>query len=206
MTLSARLPGVRPVLAMDNLRTLAEMAGSKPEYFGLGFIQLKVSRDERIHFYTKDIDPILDDEEIHNHRYNFTSTVLKGQLTNVVYYWKEVEDSDWELAEVSCTPNDSREPRILLPNVEKVELATFHTPAGSSYSVTDSMFHQVRWNGDLVTRLHRGPLLEEFAKVIRNKKEPYVCPFSTPMGEAKAWEWIEKITTSGTTRLPEIVY
>jgi len=55
------------------------------------------------------------------------------------------------------------------------------------------MFHRVRWDGNLITHLTRGPILEEFAKVIRNKVNPYVCPFSAPMGEDKSWEWIKRI-------------
>lgn len=46
--------------------------------FGLGFIQIKLGEVFRLHIYTKEIALTTQDEEIHNHRYDFKSTVLKG--------------------------------------------------------------------------------------------------------------------------------
>ena len=55
----------------------------KIHFFGLGFIQVKVSDSTRYHFYHKDLPAFTDHP--HNHRYNFTSTCLKGRLKHNLY-------------------------------------------------------------------------------------------------------------------------
>ena len=51
---------------------------------GLGFIQLKLEGNQRIHVWHPDLPRrnCYDWSAIHNHRFSFISTVLKGNLTN----------------------------------------------------------------------------------------------------------------------------
>src|SRR6187402_3246657 len=55
------------------------------EFFGLGFLQLKIDKNNRIHFYTRELPSIIGEEDVHNHRYDFNSCVLKGNLTQEIF-------------------------------------------------------------------------------------------------------------------------
>ena len=52
-------------------------------YFGLGFIQVKLDDSFRVHYYTDKLPAIT--EDIHNHRYDFTSEVVSGKLSTTIY-------------------------------------------------------------------------------------------------------------------------
>src|SRR5271168_5571627 len=96
---------------LEDLRAKAKKYGSEPYWFGLGFIQLKLSDTERMHFWLPEI-PHPEREEIHNHRYDFTSTVLAGHLMHEVWHldsaqWfgSKLQEQDWEIFETNCSPN-----------------------------------------------------------------------------------------------------
>jgi hypothetical protein len=71
-------------LDIDHLRA----TGARPHWFGLGFIQLKLTNNERMHFWHPDLQPIVPEEEIHDHRYDFESFVIKGELRHQIYTFK----------------------------------------------------------------------------------------------------------------------
>lgn len=50
-------------LDIDYLKSLE----NKPYYFGLGFIQLKINKSQRIHFWHSELIKTAGDEEIHDH-------------------------------------------------------------------------------------------------------------------------------------------
>ena len=67
---------------MNKLELKEILLKTNPQYFGLGFIQCKINQHERVHIYHPDLMPIVNiEEEIHNHRYDFESTILMGKLT-----------------------------------------------------------------------------------------------------------------------------
>ncbi len=55
-------------------------------YFGLGFIQLKINFETRMHFYSPELPQITSNEDVHNHRYDFESCVLKGELEQELFH------------------------------------------------------------------------------------------------------------------------
>lgn len=184
-----------PLLDLDYLKWSYSQYGTYPKYFGLGFFQLKVNDEYRVHYYHKDLKPILHEEEVHDHRYGFKSDVLVGTLWNRVWYFEETEqDSDWELVHVHCKEGVDDTPTVVLPNVRKVELGNFPITAGSTYELTQDVFHQVHHDGHVVTGLHRpAQATKEFSRIIRDKRTPYVCPFSAPVSIDQTWEYLKDV-------------
>ena len=184
---------------LEDLRAKAKKYGSDPYWFGLGFIQLKLSDTERMHFWCPEI-PSPEREEIHNHRYDFTSTVLAGELKHDVYHldatisatapdqiWAEAE---WEIFETNCAPGkegtvESVTP-CLITNVGK-----FNLKAGSTYEFPHDSFHTTVDTKFAITHLTRVlPKPLEYASVIKKRGTPTTCPFKDKMDKKVCWDHI----------------
>ena len=183
-------------LDIDALKSLS----SRPQYFGLGFIQFKINNYERLHFYDDDLYAITDDTEMHDHRYNFTSTVLKGAITNEIFTYtkdkKGLYGNLFELMEVSCDSNTAKDPKHL--NFVIPELVSrFKTSAVDTYVLGHSAFHKIKTEGKTITLLERDTPFKEFAQVIKQTDKDLVCPFSSPWTQKDLWDKIESIIYSG---------
>jgi hypothetical protein len=154
-------------------------------YFGLGFIQLKIDDQTRIHFYTPELPPIVSQEDIHNHRYDFFSQVLKGHFSQALF---NVIDGNTHLREQeSCKEGVSCETP---PTPCAVEINSEHKyVAGSAYFIKAETFHRVSAEG--ITLLKRGEPKKDFAEVIRRAGSEKTCPFSQKIEESRLWEIIE---------------
>ena len=87
-------------------------------YFGLGFIQVKINFPNRIHFYTTQLDKTVQEEEIHNHRYNFKSQILKGRFTQTIFTANKTDLSYTHyMTQESCNENDKTEFPLLSVNL-----------------------------------------------------------------------------------------
>jgi hypothetical protein len=177
-------------LDINTLKTLGT-----PYYFGLGFIQLKITPETRLHFYHPEIMPILDEDEIHDHRYDFVSKIIKGRLENEIYDYQRLFFADYELVEVSCKKEDAGKPPQYLHEVEPYKVCSFSCSAGDSYALPHYMFHKIRYPVPTITLLTRGEIVKEFAHVIKHKEAPSVCPFSKKMSDEEIWSIIEEIVS-----------
>ena len=161
-------------------------------FFGLGFVQLKLNLEQRLHFYHPDLPPFVD--QPHNHRYDFTSEVLKGGLHNII--WREdPNDPDGEpcvLRFDSCTADDNLEiPEGRLTRRRVV--AEFYTEPPSQYYMPREAFHQVRpFNEPTVTLLERGLRVTDFAQILEPVNFEPVCPFSANLPEEELWDIVKK--------------
>ena len=178
-------------LDIARLKTLG-----KPHYFGLGFIQLKLNAVERLHFYHPDLMPILDQEEIHDHRYDFSSMVLKGALMNTLYTYDKVCFAEYGLYEVSCKKDDAGKEPAFLGECMIHRLANFTVETGQTYNLTRDVFHRIEYPVPTVTFLRREHIFKDYARIIKEIDAPSVCPFSKVMDEEEIWETIEKIIES----------
>lgn len=159
-------------------------------YFGLGFIQVKITKSTRMHFYTSELERIVDEEEVHDHRYEFRSDILKGMLFQNLYRWGYYKDATHSLEKVSCkpdepAPSDSQGGRLTL-------LSSSRMSAGSNYTISHDTFHQV-WSLRAITFLHIGPVVKQFANVARKIGNPTVCPFSRKVPEERLWEVVRSM-------------
>lgn len=161
-------------------------------FFGLGFIQLKLNQEERLHFYHEDLPAFVD--QPHNHRYDFTSRVLKGCLENII--WKEAQkDPKAELSNLrydSCTSDDNLEiPEGRL--TKRKIVSRFYTAEGSGYYMPKEVFHQVNpMVKPTITLLSRGPKVYEFATILEPVDFEPVCPFSGNLPEEELWDIVKK--------------
>ncbi len=156
-------------------------------YFGLGFIQLKINQYERLHFYTKDLPPIVPEEDIHNHRYDFTSKILAGMLIQEVY--EVIPGSTHLIEDESCQVDVKTQIEEMKPC--SIRLSSKHTyNTYSEYFIGHETFHRVYNFGYCITHLTRTDYKKKFAQVIRPVGQEKVCPFSHKVAEGDLWDII----------------
>lgn len=167
-----------------------------PHYFGLGFIQVKITEARRVHFWVPEWPTIPGaEDEWHDHRYPFTSWVLHGAVAHEVGVLGHVHERPFphtdELVHVSCQPGQSAEPDVvgygrILP------VARFTVGAGQSYALDSDTFHRARAAGHTITLVERGPVERPFARVVRPLGVGSVCPFSLGAGR-DCWSMIDSM-------------
>lgn len=166
---------------------------AKPQWFGLGFIQMKISNERRLHFWHPDLAPNLGNaEEVHNHRYDFTSSVIKGEMENEVWEMVYDEAGDYRLWRVSCQPGNADSAEMVGP-MTVADVATYTIRTGGSYTMPQPIFHRSFPKGHTVTMLKRGKVTEDYAYVIRSATAQHNCPFAVSIPEPVLWERIEEI-------------
>lgn len=171
--------------------TYLKSFNSIPAWFGLGFFQLKLTPTLRIHFWHPDFKAIVNEEEIHDHRYDFKSNILKGSMTNILYNYVENPAGSYTMEYVDCgcegTPPQ-------LPDIKfdvNVELEQ-HLIRGDHYSITADEFHRTITNG-AITLLERGSVDKRFARLLRKPDNAKICAFSKPMIPDECWEYIQSM-------------
>ena len=146
-----------------------------------------------MHFWHPDLTTDVHDEELHDHRYNFSSKVLRGTLTHECYEFDGTSDQKaYELVPVDCTPNS--EP--LRPIASGVYNSTSkHVMAqGSEYTIATNTLHRITAT-HAVTLLKRGEKTKSHANVARPINTQAPCPFSKSIDEDKLWEYIAECCT-----------
>jgi hypothetical protein len=142
-------------------------------YFGLGFVQLILDEKIRLHFYNVNIKNTND--EIHNHRYNFKSTVLKGNLVQQKY--QLIDGNTHYLKNETCGKN------INLVNTNLVDVSILNLESkifneNDTYSIFFNEFHDVSYKENTITLLERSSIILDYAQVIYPKNSKTICPFS----------------------------
>jgi hypothetical protein len=169
--------------------------GTKPYYFGLGFIQCKIDEQNRYHFWHPELTPTVPEEQIHDHRYTFTSTIIRGSIIHETYTYIPNPKGSWEKLKVSCNPNDE----VDYDNPENYPIrcdikltGSYNLIQGSTYTFIEREFHKSRANL-AITHLKREPTMHHFAQVIKPISESLICPFEKKIPESELWEMIESI-------------
>lgn len=175
-------------LDIDYLKSLP----NKPYWFGLGFIQLKIDADKRLHFWHPELSPIVGDEEIHDHRYDFRSMILKGELTNNIYEVKQDSYGNYEMCWVFCDKEHSGKPQHIM-DVDIADCKSTTYSAGQSYTMKMDQFHRTIFKVPTVTYLERGPVKKERARIVKLILKPAVCPFSVKLTEEDIWKRIAEV-------------
>jgi hypothetical protein len=184
---------------IDHLRARAKSHGSKPQWFGLGFVQLKLSDTERMHFWCPEI-PSPEREEIHNHRYDFGSVVLAGNLLHDVYHLDATIstdapdriwlDAEWEVFETNCAPGKEGAVETVTPCLV-TQIGKFELERGSTYEFPHTSFHTTEGTRFAITHLTRVlPRPLEYASVIKRRGAETTCPFKEKMEPEACWEHI----------------
>lgn len=134
-----------------------------------------------------------DIEEIHNHRYNFTSLVLKGHLKHDIFEvsYTNILDKPVKhvLTQESCNENDKNYSKPIDVLIKPVYQKIYGR--GDSYYMDHNTFHTVD-SIDAVTYLKRSDYKKPLADVIRNKDKSLTCPFSVKVSEHTLLEIIRE--------------
>jgi hypothetical protein len=157
--------------------------------FGLGFIQVKLNDSERMHFYHPDFQR--EREELHNHRYDFRSTIIRGVLYQEIYEFCNTRETlippTHELYETDCLSH-KEEVVIQGQGIPMLEYSGYHS-VGSEYSLPHSSLHRVEAQS-CVTFLRRGAKVKATAQVVREIGTVPACPFSEKIEESQMWEMV----------------
>ena len=178
------------LLNFSVLRAMSYTNGTPPHWFGLGFIQLKLTENTRIHFWL----PWLkgkEREEIHNHRYNFVSRVLAGSLHKEIYAVTPNDFGDHELFTTTCAPGKEGEVTTFVP-VSCSKIAEFDIAAPGTYFFAHDQFHTTEGTDFAITYLEREPKVKSDAMVVKVNGAPITCPFANPLPVDVLWEHIER--------------
>lgn len=181
-------------LDVDYLRSF----GVKPHWFGLGFIQLKLDETYRMHFWHPALSANVPEEELHDHRYDFTSRVLRGRTTHRVFRFDRAEGGDHSMHLVSCKPGDGHEPEFVAAG-NVVEAGCYTMEEGSIYRFPHDQFHRIEAN-ECITLVRREAVVKDMARILKPTDE-HVCPFSVTMSEDVLWRHIAELVEDR-VRLP----
>lgn len=168
--------------------------GAEPHWFGLGFIQLKINDVDRMHFYPDlpGYKPFVGPDEIHDHRYGFTSRVLKGTVINTTYDYEVVPYGTMKMSLVSCEAGSGNDPDEYIA-VEVQQIGKSVLCAGSSYEIAKGVFHTFEGK-NAITHLRRSADdMAHYARVIRPADTSIICPFSEPKPVSELWEVIREM-------------
>lgn len=164
-------------------------------YFGLGFIQIKIDDFLRYHFYDSSVFKDCIKDNIHNHRYGFSSKILKGELDETTY---RLEDGDdYFVKQTNCKKGFTP---IIEPDKVSVGWSkTYHYKAGSNFRTNKYQrictdFHTVSCPSQCITELNRTVIFTDYARVlITDLAELDYCPFETNLKEKELWEIVDAI-------------
>jgi hypothetical protein len=166
--------------------------GLTPHFFGLGFVQLKINDQERWHFYHPDLPSFMGAEEVHNHRYDFVSTIVAGSLVNECFAFHVDAQGPFRKEWESC--NAAVPAPVTSPTFGRLESLKITTyTAGQQYQMHHDVLHRVHSPYGCITRLHRTPYAKEFAAVVRARYATKTCPFSQPLSSEECWSRMQEI-------------
>lgn len=155
-------------------------------FFGLGFIQVKINDEYRLHFFSEELTPFV--ETPHNHRYDFESKILKGQIKNNIY--KLCNGNDYFVDKDSCQSGYKSEFSPILTGFELVSSNIYRQ--GEKYTMKHDVFHTVESN-NCITLLKRGKYFKNLADISYFSNEMKICPFSQNINEKELWRIVSKM-------------
>lgn len=160
------------------------------QFFGLGFIQVKVDDITRYHFYNISVLPTVGFEEVHNHRYPFVSEVLHGEI--IQYFYVPVRGDKYYLKQSNCKEGSVPEysDKIYDLRYDGKMVVT----AGNGYMLTTYRYHRVVAT-DCITKVTRHPIVLDKASIFVKEQSDY-CPYQSDYTEDELWAIVYKMSSS----------
>jgi hypothetical protein len=174
------------MITIDQLRALNGI----PHYMGLGVVKYPFCKNQSYHFYSDRAKILV--EDIHEHRFSFTSRVLKGKLKNYIY---EIDGTDptstLRVERKECAPDSQQE--ILLSNINLIERCTFITEPNQEYRMHYTTLHKIEClTTKVITHIYKElPFAQTTPRFIADETKPSVCAFSEPKTVNECWDIIE---------------
>lgn len=146
-------------LSVYNLQTIL---GIVPRFHGNGFIQLYLSSNTRLHIWHPDLPPTVENAQIHNHRFDMKSYILRGTLRHRTYNATEASDSLFVLkhrkyACIGASTPEKFDADTLEQGerVEIIETGAYDLIAGSKYTLPKNSFHSSEGAGLTITLMKK---------------------------------------------------
>jgi hypothetical protein len=164
----------------------------EPFYFGLGFIKVRLSDRMSCNFYHPELIATVGPEEVHDHRYDFISTVYAGELTNEIFtVFHEPDNPTHSVWDATCKEGEEEQKlydaRTELQNI-------FILTAGSTYTMQKDQFHKVSADQGAITYLSRQlPIVKKTSRVLRAIGAPPACPYATKIPVDELYAKIEEL-------------
>lgn len=176
-----------------DIKWLKKNTTRPPIWFGIGCYQLYLPDNSRIHFWHEDHPINIGNEnEAHNHRYNFQSKVLKGTMINEIWEPSYELLGEWAIWNVSCDPRDENE--SYFKNYVNVETKQSTYYENDEYTMESKEFHRSLPQGMTITHFKRQYTTNSnYAEVIMPKKKLPKCPFQNSLSQRKIWQHIKEV-------------
>jgi len=141
---------------------------------GLGFIQIKMTDDRRMHIWHPDLPrrKCFQHSPIHNHRFGFISTVLKG--TQINQRAQVISESDGFGTHRYVNHDGPRSPKGGRESFLEGECCLIASPSeryspGDSYEMAPHEYHQTPNSGIVITVMKKLVVTKVHAKTIIRK-------------------------------------
>jgi len=137
-----------------------------------GFLTVRLSEETdgssvRLHAW----DRIHPDCDIHQHRQDFTSTVIAGVMAEEIWEYDEDPAGDHEAMMVNCWAGEDSEYHVDVMSVARCQprlMRTEEHKAGETYERDARLFHRIiPVNVPLVTLVRFGPAYQQIHTMIR---------------------------------------
>ena len=128
------------------------------------------------------------DAEWHDHRYDFHSSVITGDITNEIAFYESDINGSHDLYSVCCAGTGSE----FKERVSIHKVAEFNTQAGNSYFLEKDMLHRVRANR-CVTLQTRGAGITKLKANVATESFVETSPFEQILSEDYMWEIMEDL-------------
>jgi hypothetical protein len=157
--------------------------------FGLGFLQSKLNDQERVHFWHPGF--VREREEVHDHRYDFFSTILRGEMQQSIYkFTSDIENATHEMFMTDCSSGHEGKQDCVTDAGILIPAFTATLSEGKSYHIHRDTLHRIEAK-KCVTFLQRGSKVKAYANVVREVGATSTCPFAEHVPEAEMWAMIE---------------
>ncbi len=135
---------------------------------GLGFLQVKLQGDQRLHMWHPDLPrrTCFAHSSIHDHRFGFNSVVLVGTQVNVLYDVRRLENDTMEATHMAYLHEGPRGPSGNRPwtpdgTLFVTERSRREVPAGRSYNMRAYDYHATHPGGNgrvatIMTKTYQG--------------------------------------------------
>lgn len=123
---------------------IADVMNKKISLHGLGFIQVQLDESRRLHVWHPELPrrACIDHSSIHDHRFDFTSLVITGELDNVVFMESASDTGLYQtyLHEGARSPNGGR-PWEPDGRIDLRPIGTQHVKEGQVYRMPAYKYH-----------------------------------------------------------------
>jgi len=161
-------------------------SGAIPYWFDLGFVQLKLNPKQRMYFWHPDFHPNIHEEDVHNHRYSFSSKIIVGEIIHETWTYSSDEKGDTECVEI-CNKQELKKISTGFMTMS----GQYTLQAGSKYYFPSSGFHRTITKKAVVL-LCKGEIETENTMILRPiGSSTHLC--SCKKSENECWKIIEEL-------------